>query len=68
MYLVNNRFDEIWASVPVGKVEEARKIVASTVAEPWELGGKQVVFQIDPPNCQVKYAPGEEVADGQTKG
>ena len=63
MYLVNNRFDEIWASVPVWKVEEARRIVASTVAEPWELGGKQVVFQIDPPNCEVKYAPGEEVSD-----
>lgn len=65
MYLVNNRFDEIWASVPVEKVEEARRIVASTVAEPWELGGKQVVFQIDPPNCEVKYAPGEEGVDGQ---
>ena len=67
-YVVNNRFDELWVSVPVGKVEEARKIVASTVAEPWELGGKQVVFQIDPPNCEVRYAPGEEVGDGQAKG
>lgn len=67
-YIVNNRFDELWISVPVSNVEEARKIVASTVAEPWELGGKQVVFQIDPPNCEVKYAPGEEVGDGQTEG
>jgi DNA polymerase I-like protein with 3'-5' exonuclease and polymerase domains len=64
-YVVNNRFDELWVSVPVGKVEEARKIVASTVAEPWDIGGKQVVFQIDPPNCEVRYAPGEEVVDGQ---
>jgi DNA polymerase I-like protein with 3'-5' exonuclease and polymerase domains len=62
-YIVNNRFDEVHWSVPVEKVEEARRIVASTVAEPWELGGKQVVFQIDPPNCEVKYAPGEEVSD-----
>jgi len=31
--------------------------VASTVAEPWDIGGKQVVFQIDPPNCEVRYAP-----------
>ena len=67
-YVVNNRFDELWVSVPVGKVEEARKIVASTVAEPWDIGGKQVVFQIDPPNCEVRYAPGEEVGDGQAKG
>lgn len=67
MYLVNNRFDEAWWSVPVEKVEEARRIVAETVAEPWELGGKQVIFQIDPPNCQVKYAPGEEVMNEQTK-
>ena len=63
MYLVNNRFDEAWWSVPVEKVEEARQIVASTVAEPWDIGGKQVVFQIDPPNCEVRYAPGEEVGD-----
>jgi hypothetical protein len=58
-YIVNNRFDELWISVPVSNVEEARRIVASTVAEPWELGGKQVVFQIDPPNTEVKYAKGE---------
>ena len=56
--LVNNRFDEAWWSVPVEKVEEARQIVASTSGEPWILGGKQVVFQIDPPNCEVRYAPG----------
>ena len=58
-YIVNNRFDEVHWAVPEGKVEEARRIVASTVAEPWELGGKQVVFQIDPPNTEVKYAKGE---------
>ena len=67
-YVVNNRFDELWICVPVDRVGEAREIVVRTVAEPWELGGKQVVFQIDPPNCQVKYAPGEEVADGQAEG
>lgn len=67
-YIVNNRFDEVHWAVPVEKVEEARRIIAETVAIPWELGGKQVVFQIDPPNCQVKYAPGEEVADGQAEG
>ena len=64
-YIVNNRFDELWISVPRDKVESARKTVVEVVAEPWEIGGKAVVFQIDPPNCEVRYAPGEEVTDGQ---
>jgi DNA polymerase I-like protein with 3'-5' exonuclease and polymerase domains len=64
-YVVNNRFDELWISVPIATVGVSRRIVTETVAEPWELGGKQVVFQIDPPNCEVRYAPGEEVVDGQ---
>ena len=57
-YVVNNRFDELHLSVPVEKVEEARAIAKATIAEPWELGGKQVVFQIDPPNIMVKYDDG----------
>lgn len=67
-YVVNNRFDELWISVPLDRVAMARAIVVRTVAEPWDIGGKQVVFQIDPPNCEVRYAPGEEVVDGQAKG
>jgi DNA polymerase I-like protein with 3'-5' exonuclease and polymerase domains len=58
-YVVNNRFDELWVSVPVEKVEEGRQIVVDTVAEPWNIGGHQVVFQIDPPRCDVKYNPKE---------
>jgi DNA polymerase I-like protein with 3'-5' exonuclease and polymerase domains len=54
-YVVNNRFDELWISVPIATVGVSRRIVTETVAEPWELGGKQVVFQIDPPNCEVRY-------------
>lgn len=64
-YIVNNRFDELWLSVPVALVEDARMVVQRTVAEPWEIGGKQVVFQIDPPQCDVKYNP-KEVPSGQT--
>lgn len=59
-YVVNNRFDELWIAVPVGLVDTARRLVISTVAEPWELGGKQVVFQIDPPNCEVRFAPEQQ--------
>ena len=59
-YVVNNRFDELWPDVLLKDLDTSRKIVIETVAEPVMLGGKQVVFQIDPPNCEVRYAPGEE--------
>ena len=67
-YVVNNRFDELWLDVLLEDLDMSRKTVIEVVAEPMTIGGKQVVFQIDPPNCEVRYAPGEEVGDGQAKG
>jgi len=61
-YVVNNRFDELWLDVLLKDLDTSRKIVIETVAEPVMLGGKQVVFAIDPPNCEVKYAPRESVS------
>lgn len=58
-YIVNNRFDEVHWSVPVDKVDEARKAIKEVIAQPWELGGKPVVFQIDPPNIMVRYESGK---------
>ncbi len=58
-YVVNNRFDELWLDTLLEDLDTTRKIVIETVAEPVLLGGKQVVFQIDPPNTEVKYAEGE---------
>ena len=57
-YIVNNRFDEVHWSVPIGKVDEARKVIKEVIAQPWDLGGKPVIFQIDPPNIMVRYADG----------
>ena len=62
-YVVNNRFDELWLDVLLEDLDMSRKTVIEVVAEPMTIGGKQVVFQIDPPNCEVRYAPGEEVGD-----
>lgn len=57
-YIVNNRFDEVHWAVPEGKVEEARKAIKEAIAEPWDLNGYKVTFQIDPPNIMVRYADG----------